>query len=227
MALFSGIYISEEGNVVDEEHGLTLQCSTALATTFFLQDQDIVGGNHAALPGDMNVITNIRTINFRTASDVISERRPESTRRHWWEDEFEASEDEEEEAPEDFEEAVEQVEEEPEPEPEPEPERTNLRRNGFGIPPRTINVVGAGSGGRSLHGYADMVNRTMAWEATHDRMFSSLVGDAEASEASPLEDLDSSGITEAVEVADRTVENARRANPQRRPNILRGGRRRW
>lgn len=229
MSIFSGVFNTENNTIFDEENSLTLACREHLITHYCLQNEDIVGGGYANLPGEVGIITSIRTINLEDASTVRSRRSPSET--FWWNDSSEESvesldEDDEDEG------------ESPSEEQETPPHRFFGHVGGLGSSTRQLYMSSANAGdsvelrvpadddiaetvrANPLEGYADMVNRSLEME----NVWSMTRRQIRPTEETPQARTVSSGFAEAVEVSDRQT---RSINPQRRPNIRRGGRRTW
>lgn len=229
MSIFSGVFNTENNTIFDEENSLTLACREHLIIHYCLQNEDIVGGGYANLPGEVGIITSIRTINLEDASAVRSRRSPSET--FWWNDSSEES--------------VESLDEDDEDEGETPPEEQETPPHRFfgrvGSPASSARQLYMSSANTEdsvelrvpaddaiaetvranpLEGYADMVNRSLEMENVWSMTRRQIRPTEETSQARTV----SSGFAEAVEVSDRQT---RSINPQRRPNIRRGGRRQW
>lgn len=216
MSIYSGTFSASNNVIIDEEQGLSLPCSNNLVRNFHLRDQDLVGGEFIVLAGDTQLITTIRTINLDPSGEVANSRRPRISENLWWEDAGPSVDDDDDEDDDEYisqerPEAVEEVE--------------------------AVNPSVSSLGSGRLRGYADMVNQSMdmenAWEMarrqprpvefpTQDRMVNVSEAPSRAEERFARE-------RAAVRVADvdSPIRVTRNSNPQRRPDIHRGGRRQW
>lgn len=242
MPIFSGIFNAEETSIFDEEQSLTLSCPETLAAHFHIRDEEIVGGEFLVTTDGSNVLTSIRTINLENSSTVRNRRAPSSNL--WWNPEAVSEhpfdEEDSDETPEDF---SENMTEERSRELRAESRARIFNGVGSGIsnlyrasqtasenvevsiPSRTpaddevadsaIRIRHSSDTENPLQGYADMVNRSMDMENEWT---------LRARRSESEERTVRSGFFEAVEASDRAV---RSTNPQRRPNIRRGGRRQW
>lgn len=242
MPIFSGTFDAEDASICDEEQSLTLSVAATLAAHYHIRDDEIVGGEYIATTEGLCVITTIRTINLENANTVRNRRSPSSNL--WWNpeqiSEHPSDEEDDDETYEDF---SENMTEERSRELRTESRARIFNSVGSGIsnlyrasqtvsenvevsvPSRTpaddevadsaIRIRHSADTENPLQGYADLVNRSMDME--NEWTFRARRTESE-------ERTLRSGFFEAVEASDRAV---RSTNPQRRPNIRRGGRRQW